>query len=271
MGTTQLIKEGLRPDFWRAPLDNDERGWRMNLGPSSVYRDLHKSLLIQEVKTEKISNKEISVSFMGKIPKLLAEYNIKYKVRASGEVEVKIEWNSKFEQETLTQIPGMRRFFPFFLMPRFGSQLVIPEQFNNMTWYGRGPEESYWDRKDGAKIGVYQGKTIDQFFKYSRPQESGNKTDVRWAKFMDNQGRGLLVRGLDLINVTAKHYRTEDLEGAYYYYTVPVRKDVYLNIDYKQIGVGGDNSWNANAAPHPEFRLTNKQYSYSFILQGISE
>ena len=269
---TELIEEGIRPDFWRAPLDNDERGWRMNRGPSSVYRDIHKSLLIQEVKTEKVSNKEIIISFIGKIPKLEAAYNITYTVFASGYVKVNIDWTSKMENlsNLFPMPPSIQRFFTEFVMPRFGTQLVIPEQFNNMKWYGRGPQESYWDRKDGAKIGVYTGKTKDQFFKYSRPQESGNKTDVRWAKFTNDKGIGLLVKGLDLINVTAKHYRTEDLEGAYYFYTVPVREEIYLNIDYKQIGVGGDNSWSDKAAPHPEFRLTDSHYSYSFVLKGIS-
>ncbi len=255
--TFELIKEGLRPDFWRAPLDNDERGWKMDRGPSSIYRDIHKSLLIQNVKIDKISEKEIVVTFNGKLPKLEADYNLKYKVFASGEVKVTVDWVSKKDK-----LP---------VMPRFGTQLVVPAEFDNIVWYGHGPEETYWDRKSGAKIGVYKGKTADQFFKYSRPQESGNKTDVRWIKLTNAQGVGLMVKGLDIINVTAKHYRTDDLEGAYYFYTVPVREEIYLNIDYKQIGVGGDNSWSDKAAPHPEFRLTDSNYSYSFVLKGVSK
>ena len=256
MKDVELIEEGLRPDFWRAPMDNDERGWKMNRGSSNIYRDVHKSLLIQDVKTEKISEKEIVVTFQGKFPKLEADYVLAYKVLASGEVVVSIDWTS-----TKDKVP---------VMPRFGAQLVLPASFDYMVWYGRGPEETYWDRKSGAKIGVYKGKTTDQFFNYSRPQESGNKTDVRWVTLTNDQGVGLMVKGLGLINVTAKHYRTEDLEGAYYLHSVPIRDEIYLNIDYKQIGVGGDNSWSPNAAPHPEFRLTDKNYSYSFILKGIS-
>ncbi len=251
----ELIAEGLRPDFWRVPIDNDVRGWKIYKTPSRDWRDAHKYWLIQDVKTEKVSGREICVRFAGKLPKFEADYVIEYRAMASGEVVVKIDYDSKKKDPPV--------------MPRFGTRLVMPAGFNNMKWYGRGPEESYQDRKNGAKIGLYSGKTEDQYFNYSRPQESGNKTDVRWVVLADNDGTGLKASGLPILNVTAKNYRDEDLEGACYLYQVPEREKIYLNLDYKQIGVGGDNSWSDKAAPHPEFRLRDKSYSYSFILKGV--
>ena len=156
-------------------------------------------------------------------------------------------------------------------MLRFGTQLALAGQFNNFEWYGRGPQESYWDRKAGTKLGLFNGKTQNQFFNYSRPQESGNKTDVRWARLTNDNGTGLLITGINPINITAKNYDNAALEGAVYLYQVPQSEEVYLNIDYKQVGVGGDDSWSDNAIPHEEFRLSEPTYSYSFVLKGIAK
>ncbi|MCF7740247.1 MAG: DUF4981 domain-containing protein [Candidatus Marinimicrobia bacterium] len=253
---TELIKSGLRPYFWRVPIDNDERGWRIYDNPAHNCRTVHKYWLVQDSKIEKLNEREIIVNFDGKIPRIAADYNIKYRVKASGEVVTNINYNTEMENPPV--------------MPRFGTQMILPGEFHNLKWYGRGPMESYWDRKKGARIGLFSGKTENQFFNYSRPQESGNKTDVRWFTLTNKDNIGLKVKGKPLINFTAKNYSNEDLEGAPYLHLVPKQKEIYLNIDYKQIGVGGDNSWSNQAAPHPEFRLKDKSYSYSFIIKGVS-
>ncbi|MCB0282530.1 MAG: DUF4981 domain-containing protein [Calditrichaeota bacterium] len=252
---TELIKEGLRPDFWRALTDNDVRGWKIYEKPEIIWRDMYKSWLVQNLKIENISDKEIRLTFDGKLPKVEASYTIVYKINAAGEVLVSVNYNSLKDKRPV--------------MIRFGTNMVLPAGFNNFKWYGRGPLESYWDRKAGMKTGLYSGKTQNQFFEYSRPQESGNKTDVRWASLTNYKGVGLMIEGSSLINVTAKNYKNEDLEGAAYLYQVRQTEDVYLNIDYKQVGVGGDDTWSDNARPHEEFRLTGTQYSYSFTLKGI--
>ena len=255
--STELIKEGLKPYFWRVPVDNDERGWRIYQSPSLAWRDGHKGFLIEDVKTEQISNKKMIVIFKGKLPVFEADYNMSYAVLANGSVTVTIEYNSK------KQNPPM--------LPRFGTQMILPAGFYHMRWYGRGPQESYWDRKKGTKVGIYEGKTQDQFYNYSKPQESGNKTDVRWVTLMNDEGIGLMVTGAPLLNVTAKNYCNEDLEGALYLYQVPQKAEVYLNLDYQQTGVGGDDSWSEHAEAHPEFRLTKNTYSYSFTINGTAK
>ena len=97
-------------------------------------------------------------------------------------------------------------------LPRFGMQMTVPASFDTMTWYGRGPHESYWDRKAGAAVGVYSGSVEDQYFDYSEPQENGNKTDVRWVSLTDSDGKGLEAVGMPLLSVSAHRYTTEDME-----------------------------------------------------------
>ena len=97
-------------------------------------------------------------------------------------------------------------------LPRLGMTMTLPVEFDNMKWYGKGPHETYWDRKTGAKIGVYSGKVMDQYHPYIRPQENGNKTDVRWVALTSKQGIGLFVAGEDLMQMSAHHFRLEDLD-----------------------------------------------------------
>ena len=153
-------------------------------------------------------------------------------------------------------------------LPRFGMQTAIPAEFDTMTWYGRGPHETYWDRKTGAAVGVYSGPVEEQIHNYVRPQENGNKTDVRWMTLTNKDGVGLLVVGMPLLSVSAWPYTMEDLERARHINELPRRDTITVNIDYKQMGVGGDDGWGAR--PHPEYRLPCKPYNYSFRLQPIT-
>ena len=115
------------------------------------------------------------------LPAGASVYTATYSVYGSGDVVVKAEYRPKMELPEL---------------PRFGMQMGVPAEFNTMTWYGRGPHESYWDRKTGASVGVWSGPVEEQFFSYVRPQETGNKTDVRWVAMTNEEGEGLLAVGL---------------------------------------------------------------------------
>ena len=257
---TELIKDGLAPDFWRAPTDNDMRGWKI-YQKSRDWKDTAKKWLIQNAKVEQISDNEIKIIFEGKLPQSLPHlssmYNVSYTVSSAGDVVVKVDYSTE-------------KAYPE-IMPRFGMKLTLPAAFNNMTWFGKGPHETYWDRKTGAMVGVYSGMAEDQFTYYPRPQESGNKCDVRWVSLTNKDGIGLLAVGMPLLSVTAKHYKNEELEGPRHFYSVPKHDDVFLNLDYKQIGVGGNDTWSDDAAPYPEFRLTANSYSYTFRIRGFSQ
>jgi beta-galactosidase len=165
-----------------------------------------------------------------------------------------------------------------------GMNLQLAREYENMEWLGRGPQENYCDRNSGALVGLYNGKVKDQYWAYIRPQENGNKTDVRWVAFTNNEGTGVMSIGSPLLSVSAHHNIMEDFEspvrtlGRVYdgvtvvnRHTTDVKERnlVSVNLDYKQMGVGGDNSWGART--HPQYLLTDKDYSYSFRLKLIKK
>ena len=147
-------------------------------------------------------------------------------------------------------------------------QMAMPGAFNTITWYGRGPHETYWDRKSGAAVGVYSCSIEEQIHGYVRPQENANKTDVRWVALTNAEGAGLMAVGMPLLNASAWPYTMEDLEETTHDYLLPRRDIVTVNLDYQQMGVGGDTSW--GALTHPEYTLPAKPYAYRFRLTPLT-
>jgi hypothetical protein len=124
--------------------------------------------------------------------------------------------------------------------------MVLPSGYETFTWYGRGPHETYADRKEGARVGIYTGTVDEQYVPYVVPQENGNKTNVRWAALTDDAGNGLFVTGITKdrkkmapVEVSVHHFRTEDFVLASHTYELERRDDITLNLDYKQSGLGG--------------------------------
>jgi beta-galactosidase len=162
-------------------------------------------------------------------------------------------------------------------IPRFGMNLQLPRSFDQMTWYGRGPFENYWDRNAAAYVGRYHSSVADQYVPYVRPQENGYKTDVRWVAVADADGVGLLAVGMPHLSVSAHHNILEDFESpeagfmgrnrAVNRHTVDVRPRnlVSLDLDYRQMGVGGNNSWGAETLDR--YRLLDTSYRYAFRLR----
>lgn len=154
-------------------------------------------------------------------------------------------------------------------MPKFGMQMEMPKDFNQMKWYGRGPHETYWDRKTSGVVDVYSGLVEELDFNYIRPQENGNKTDVRWMTLQNRDGTGILFQGMPLLSVSAWPYTQYDLENANHPFTIPNRNTITVNLDYKQMGVGGDNSWGAKT--HDKYILPAKEYEYSFRIRPFDK
>ena len=124
------------------------------------------------------------------------------------------------------------------VLPRIGLQLIMPAQFERFCWYGLGPHECYSDRRGSGRLGAYASTVTGEFINYVTPQEHGNKMDVRWATFTDLRGRGLFVAGLPTLNVSAHHYRTEDLAAARHLHELHSRPETVVNLDYRQSGAG---------------------------------
>jgi beta-galactosidase len=154
-------------------------------------------------------------------------------------------------------------------LPRVGMQLALPGHFNTLTWLGLGPHENYSDRKTGALVGLYSGQVAELLHPYARPQENGNRTDVRWAAFTDSSGRGLLaVAGTSLLNASAWPYTMADLEQASHLHKLPSRDTLTVNLDLAQRGLGSINSWGAQ--PLSKYTLPAQTYQYDFLLRPLT-
>jgi beta-galactosidase len=262
----QLVSSPLIPNFWRVPTDNDiENTWDHSTNTPmggvpirlKIWRDAGRKRTVKNVTAEQPKPQMVEIVSQAVLPAGNSDYTAKYIIYGSGDIVIE----STFEPGS-GQLPEL---------PRFGMQMAIPNEFNTMTWYGRGPHESYWDRKTSADVAVYSGPVEQQITHYVWPQENANKTDVRWIALTNKDGIGLLAVGMPLLSVSAWPYTMEDLEKAKHINELPQRNTITVNLDYKQMGVGGDDGWTAKARPHPQYRLPAKTYSYSFRLRPYSE
>ncbi|NOX45413.1 MAG: DUF4981 domain-containing protein [Chlorobi bacterium] len=157
-------------------------------------------------------------------------------------------------------------------LPRFGMAMQVPGQFSDLTWFGRGPQENYSDRKTAAFVDEYQSTVSEQYYPYIRPQETGYKTDTRWMALQDKEGKGLMITSDSLFCFSALDFTIEDLDQETkkdYRHTndLKPRDFISLNIDYGQTGVGGDDSWGAR--PHPQYALKYGEYKYSYTIRPL--
>jgi beta-galactosidase len=251
-GDTELLRAGPRPNFWRSPTDND----RGNDFPKrcAPWKAATGNWRVTGSTVHTPSPAEVKVLFEGSFPDVGSTNQVVYTVLGGGDIIVEHSFTPG--EEELPEVP------------RFGMQLVVPGGFETVTWYGRGPHESYWDRKAGARVGLWSGTVDEQFVDYSEPQENGNKTDVRWVSLTNEEATGLLVVGEPLIGFSVHHYTTDDLETAKHGYQMEYREDITFNIDMEQTGVGGDTSWGART--HDEYTLWPEPMSYSFRLRPLT-
>ena len=140
-------------------------------------------------------------------------------------------------------------------------ELIASAGLENISWFGRGPNPTYSDR-NFERVGLFKSTVDKEWIDYSRPQENGNKQDVRWITLMDNTGTGLLFKGEPLLSVGARHYSKEQMEKSRYSFQMQRSEDIYVSIDMEQLGVGGINSWGATALD--AYRPKNETMSYRF-------
>lgn len=152
-------------------------------------------------------------------------------------------------------------------MPEFGVLFKLNADYDRLEWYGNGPEETYADRDQGAKLGIYRNLVSDNMAAYLVPQECGNKTKVRWAKVTDRRGRGMLFCGENL-SFSALPYTPHEIENARHPYELPPVHYTVVRVAKGQMGVGGDDSWGAPV--HPEYHLdVSGKVEFSFTFKGI--
>ncbi len=249
----RIINGSPQPYFWRAPIDNDF-GNNMHRN-SSLWRQagLHRD--VRNVSTEKSNNKFVmDVDFF--LWDVRSHYKIVYTVTPDGSIRVDAEYEAGMES-----LPEL---------PRFGMEISVSKEFDNFSWYGRGPWENYSDRNLSSHLGIYHSSVADQYVPYPRPQENGNKTDVRWLSLTNDEGYGLRIEGLQPLSVSALYYHSEDLDPGFTKkgqrpIDIYERENIVLNVDLLQRGLGGDDSWGRH--PHNEYRLTDSNYKYSYLIK----
>lgn len=249
----ELLVQGPQPGFYRAPTDNDIgaglnrslRMWR------NVYQNTDD---VQKKTTVNASADKFVLTIQSSLLNGDAVTTQVFEVLADGSILVK----NKFDA-----VKGKYR-----TMMRIGNDLQLNKAYSNIEWYGRGPGENYWDRKTASLIGTYKQTLDEQYFPYARPQESGNKTDVRWVSFTDKQGKGLRFEVADsLLSFGALPYAVEDLDPEaekkqYHSGELVKRNQIYVHMDMKQLGVQGIDSWGSMPLKEYQIPFQNQEYSY---------
>ncbi|MBN2594763.1 MAG: DUF4981 domain-containing protein [Sedimentisphaerales bacterium] len=252
----EMLKSPLVPNFWRPPTDNDSGpnagGSRMpqRLG---IWKDAAAGAEVASFDIEYPRYNQIKLRIALKTAAQGSMFVSEYTIFSDGRILV---------ENVLKATEGAPD------IPRVGMQMAVVDSIDNMRWYGRGPWETYWDRKTGSAIGIYSEKISEPVHQYIVPQETGNKTDVRWAELTDDSGSGFKVKGIGPLSVSAWPCSMNDIIEAKHPYEIPEREFNTVNIDYKQMGVGGDNSWGYRT--HEEYTLPAKEYEYKFIIEPVS-
>jgi beta-galactosidase len=251
---TSLLKQGPVPHFWRAPTDNDVGNGMPER--CATWRRASQERTVKQVQVSAISDSHLRIDVDSSFPtEPPSSGTVSYAIYGNGDIMV---------QSTLT--PGSDGLPE---IPVIGMLLTLPPEFENVTWYGRGPFENYWDRKTGADVGVYTGTVDDMFVPYIKPQETGNRTDVRWAALTNRTGLGFLIVGAPTVEIGALHFTPWELEQKGHLYKLDRSDDITLRVCYHQMGLGGDDSWGART--HPEFTLfANRPYTYAYRLSPLS-
>lgn len=255
-GNTAYFTNAFVPSYWRAPVDNDfGAGINKSL---RVFRNAYEDGKIINKKINDFTT-HVEVEFEKEILNAQAIQYVKYTVYSDGTMDV----YNKFQP--------LKGDYKYIL--RSGNNVEMNNAFSNIEFYGRGPWENYNDRKAAADIGIYKQTISEQYFPYARPQESGNKTDVRWVKFTDKKGKGVQIEAIgSYFNFNALPYSLDDLDPEvnkkqYHSGELEPRDKIYLHIDKEQTGVGGVDSWYTPALE--QYRIPYKTYEYSFRVKVL--
>ena len=261
----EMIEAIPKPNFWRAPTDNDcgnLMGMRYGQWKIASMYLSHKDFRqgpygpgnVPEVE---VNEKTVKVTYTYLMPTTpTSECKLSYEVFGDGRVKTTLAYDPVKELGD---------------MPEFGVIFKFNADYDRVEWYGLGEAETYSDRKKGAKLGIYSNKVADNIARYMVPQECGAKEEVRWAKVIDRKGRGMLFE-MDENNgpmmFSALPYTPHEMENAMHPYELPEVHYTVVRVAKDQMGIGGDDSWGART--HEEYLLkTDKKMEFSFVFKGL--
>jgi beta-galactosidase len=272
VGDVELLRQGPRANVWRAPLANERDAWGVYRGMLATHREGMGNDIANGWRAVGLDRLEHTVECFEAwleddrqvVVEIAAHAAAKglppgafstafdltyvYRVLASGDILL---------DHTITPRGNQPDW-----LPKVGLQLVLNEQFDNLAWNGRGPFETYPDRKTGARIGVFESTVEEQYLPYLVPQDYGNKSDVRWVSIANADGVGLLAAGEQLLEVSAQHFGTDNLSRAWYPFQLTPQEGITLNLDHRMSGVGG-----TAVSVLTAYRTQPQPYTYSVRLR----
>ena len=270
-GSGNILQEPIKPNSWRAPTDNDY-GFRMpqrfGAWKRATQHQLLKELTVYSAgedrtaiaATQKLRNHALVVEAIFDLPDVEASIRVSYSINAAGDLLV------------CNDIRNLSNTLPS--IPRLGNNLVLQNDYHYANWLGRGPHENYQDRNTSSFVAKYSALVEELMYPYIRPQENGYRTDAEWISFMDQSGRGIKISAVDhLLGFSAHHQLNSDFDAGQkkiqrHHTDIPRRNLVNVNLDYLQMGVGGDNSW--GLMQHKKYMIQPQDYSYGFLIQPLS-
>lgn len=260
-GGVEMIEMIPKPNFWRAPTDNDcgnlmpMRYGQWKIASLYLSHKYPKDGPVPGMKEPRIRLEEncAEITFTYVMPTSPAsECELTYQVYGDGRIRTTLSYDPVKELGD---------------MPEFGVMFKLNADYDNVTWYGMGPSETYADRCRGAKLGIYKNKVEDNMAKYLVPQECGNKVGVRWASVTDRKGRGMKFSG-DGMEFSALPYTPHEMENAAHPFELPQVHYTVVRVAKQRMGIAGDDSWGSRT--HPEYLLDVKEkMSFTFEFQGI--
>ena len=245
----ELLRRPLEPNTWRIPNDNQMRnGYREIYAPWRDAMARRRTLGISAVADEGSVLMHVRVELPN-----LAHYDLKYRIDAKGSLEIEVSFKP-FSDSTPP-------------LPRLGLIAGLTGDLQRVTWYGRGPHETHWDRKTGAKLARHESTVGELHHPYVFPQLNGNRTDVRWLQLTDSRDAGIRFTADTVLQFTAHDYTDEDIENARHEHEITRRDFIEIQLDHQQMGIGGDNAWGAEV--HEKYWVKAKPYHYTIVLQAI--
>lgn len=253
----RLLKSGPQVNFWRAPTDNDYGAGTQR--KYKAWKDAGTSELVTTL-IKQLSKSELQLSFTRYLFDGDAKLTETFLVNGNGAVKVTNE---------LKAIKGKHSD-----LYKFGNKLVLPEEYKNITYYGKGPFEAYADRQHSAKVRLYNQTITEQYFPYIRPQETGNKLNVRWASLTKSDGSGIKFLSETPFDFSALNFSEDDLSSGeertqHHAGDLDPKKEVFINVDGFQQGLGSINSW--GRLPMEQYLLSYKDYSYSYWMVPVEK
>lgn len=277
----ELLHSGPLENYFRAPTDID---LLCGNPPASIHKWLNAGLdrlerVVTSFEAVQVNAKTVDVHVQSRICAAGQSqgFNSEIIYHVFGNGELAITNTVVIDERPLFVPPEGRDLFNSgflgsdtwkFYVPRVGVELNLPRSLDKLTWFGRGPQENYADRKLGAAVGQYQSTVADQFVPYVYPGECGGKEDARWLTLTDDAGNGLMVIGLDPLHFDALHYSIRDLMESKHIVALQPRQEIILHLDGRHMGVGGDDGWMAQV--HPEFLIYPGIYRFAFRLRPIT-